>query len=86
LADVSYYAIYDVISYTFLRNPEIGSGVQLVVWRLMPRSLAIFISRVQIDLGLGLEIARMGPLEARLDHASDPPIGIAERSLTVSLS
>src|SRR5262249_35973088 len=27
---------------------------------------------------LGLEVARMGPLEARLELASDPPIGIAE--------
>ena len=29
-------------------------------------------------LGLGLEVARMRPLEARLQHAFDPPIGIAE--------
>jgi hypothetical protein len=29
-------------------------------------------------LGLGLEVARMRPLETRLQHASDPPIGIAE--------
>src|SRR6516162_7427989 len=29
-------------------------------------------------VGLGIEIARMGPLEARLQHASDPLIGIAE--------
>src|SRR6516162_6705272 len=29
-------------------------------------------------LGLGLEVARMRPLEARLEHASDLPIGIAE--------
>src|SRR5215831_10616790 len=29
-------------------------------------------------LGLGLEVARMRPLETRLQHAFDPPIGIAE--------
>jgi hypothetical protein len=29
-------------------------------------------------LRLGVEVARMRPLEARLEHASDPPIGIAE--------
>ena len=29
-------------------------------------------------VGLGLEVARMGPLEARLQQASNPPIGIAE--------
>src|SRR5262249_46642122 len=29
-------------------------------------------------LGLGLEVACMRPLEARLQHASDPPIGVAE--------
>src|SRR5215831_15998699 len=28
--------------------------------------------------GLGLEVARMRPLEARLQHASDLPIGVAE--------
>jgi hypothetical protein len=29
-------------------------------------------------VGLGLEVARVGPLEARLQHASDPPICITE--------
>src|SRR5262249_62101410 len=29
-------------------------------------------------VGLGLEVARMGPLEACLEQASNPPIGIAE--------
>src|SRR6516162_7834227 len=62
--------------------PSASAAVGLLVFRRRggvvgkPRfQLGFDLSEI---LGLGLEVARMRPLEARLQHASNPPIGIAE--------
>src|SRR5262249_46863718 len=67
------------------RPPSSASAAAgLLVFGLRRRGGVVGKPRFQLGfdlseiLGLGLEVARMRPLEARLQHASDPPIGIAE--------
>src|SRR6516162_2471709 len=61
-----------------------SAPVGLLVFGLRRRGGVVGKPRFQLGfdldeiLGLGLEIARVRPLEACLEHASNPPIGIAE--------